>query len=122
MPFPRGWVRRSGLVTLREVRRLRAQPFLLRAQFRREFGAEVLGLEDLPDLDFGFFAGHRVWTALDPFDRLLFRFALPQPESGDQFLRFGKRAVDDRTLAVREFHARTLGARMQPLAREHHAR
>src|ERR1700675_3969593 len=47
------------------------------AEFRPECGAEVLSLEQLPNLDLGLLAGHGIGTALDPFDRLLQRRALP---------------------------------------------
>jgi hypothetical protein len=47
------------------------------AEFRPEFGAEVLRLEQLPNLDLGLLVGHGIGTALDPFDRLLQRSAFP---------------------------------------------
>src|SRR6266581_1441983 len=79
-------------------------------------------LENLPDLDLGFGSRHRIRAALDPFDRLLLRLHLPQPEAGDQLLRLGEWPVGHRALVSREFDARALRARMEPLTREHHAR
>src|SRR5439155_24907906 len=73
---------------------LAPQPVFLLAQFGRELGAEVRRLEHLADLDLGVLER----GALEPLDRLLLRLALPQPEAGDQFLRLGERAVDDRPL------------------------
>src|SRR3712207_1567510 len=73
---------------------LSAQALLGLAQLRRQVLAEVLGLEDLPDLDLRL-APHRVRAALDPLDRLLHGADLPQPEAGDQLLGLGEGAVDD---------------------------
>src|SRR3569832_2178656 len=78
----------------RELRCLRAQPLFLLAQFGRELGAEIGGIEHLANFDHRFLAGHRIGTALDPFDRLVLRLALPQPEARDQLLRLGERSVD----------------------------
>src|SRR6266487_1781155 len=72
---------------------LRAQALLLLLQLRGELGAEVLGLEDLADLDVAVLR-EGVGAALDPRDRLLLRLYLPEPEAGDQLLRLGERAVD----------------------------
>ena len=65
----------------------------LLAQLGCEILAEILRFEDLADLDLAVLA-MRVGAALDPFDRLLQRLALPEPEAGDQFLRLGERPVD----------------------------
>src|SRR5580658_6152295 len=46
-------------------------------EFRLGCGAEVFSLEHLPNLNLGLFAGHRIRTALDPFNRVLQRGALP---------------------------------------------
>src|ERR1700742_1219962 len=59
-------------------------------EFRRGCGAEILRLEYLSNLDFGLLAGHGIGTALDPFDRLLQRGALPKPEAGDQLFCLGE--------------------------------
>src|SRR5207247_2679008 len=93
--------------------RLPEQTLFLLAKFRRQRLAEVLGLEHLPDLDLRV-GWHRVGTALDPLDRLLLRFHLPQPEAGDELLRFGERSVDYRAFAAGEANPGTLAARLQP--------
>src|SRR6267154_3724743 len=99
---------------------LRAQALLLLPQLGRELGAEVLRLEHLADLDLGL-SSEGIGAALDPFDRLRLGFHLPQPETGDQLFRLGEGTVDHGALRAREPDARALGARMEPLAREHHA-
>src|SRR5438046_4627249 len=99
---------------------LRAQALLLLPQLGGELGAEVLRLEDLADLDLGILP-HRIGAALDPFDRLFLRLHLPDPEAGDQLLGLGEGPVDDGALGSREPDARALRARVQALAREHHA-
>src|SRR6266516_5299597 len=99
---------------------LRAQALLLLPQLGRELGAEVLRLEHLADLDLGILP-HRIGAALDPFDRLLLRLHLPDPEAGDQLLGLGEGPVDDGALRTREPDARALRARVQPFAREHHS-
>src|SRR5438552_7660572 len=99
---------------------LRAQALLLLPQLGRELGAEVLRLEHLANLDLGILP-HRIGAALDPFDRLLLRLHLPDPEAGDQLLGLGEGPVDDGALRTREPDARALRARVQPFAREHHA-
>src|SRR5690348_1601078 len=73
---------------------VRADALLALAHLRRQDLAEVLVLEDLPDLD-DRIALHRVRAALDPLDGLLQRADLPQPEAGDQLLGLRERAVHD---------------------------
>src|SRR3954471_3995474 len=102
------------------ARRLLAQARLLLAQLGGELLAEVLGLEDLADLDLRL-GLHRVGAALDPLDRLFERLDLDDPEARDELLRLGERAVDDAALVGAEAHARALRARVQALARQHHA-
>src|SRR5882762_8189796 len=99
---------------------LRAQALFLLSELGRELGAEVLRLEHLADLDFGL-SLEGIGTALDPFDRLRLGLHLPQPETGDQLFRLGEGPVDHGALRAREPDARALGARLEPLAREHHA-
>src|SRR6266851_6843535 len=83
----------------------------------RVAGSEVRRLEHLPDLDLGVLEG----GALEPFDRLLLRLHLPQPEPGDELLRLGKRPVDHGLLPFREPDAGALRARLQALTRQHYA-
>src|SRR6266498_3562767 len=98
--------------------RLRADALLLLPELRRERLAEVLRLEYLPDLDLGP-AVER--SALQPLDRLFLRLHLPQPEAGDELLRLGERPVDHGPLASVEPDPHAFRARLEPLAREHHA-
>src|SRR5256886_1266714 len=96
---------------------LGAQPLLLLAELRLERGTEVVRLEHLANLHFALLEGR----PLQPFDRLVQRFHLPQPETGDQLFRLGERPVDHRTLAAGEPEPWALGARLEPLAGEEHA-
>src|SRR4051794_39378160 len=74
---------------------LRPQPILLLPELGRERLAKVGGLEHLADLNRE--VGTRgVRAALDPFDRLLLRLHLPDPETGDQLLGLRERPVDHR--------------------------
>src|SRR3954471_14639080 len=111
----------AGTARLLVLARPRAQALLLLPELRSERLAEVVGLEDLADLDLGLRA-LGVGNALDPLDRLLLRLGLDQPEAGDQLLRLGERAVDHGALGARELDPRSLRARLEPLPREHHAR
>src|SRR5205807_7210512 len=79
-----------------------------------EFGR----LEDLAHLDFSSAVEGR---ALEPLDGLGLRLALPEPEPGDQLFRLGERPIDDRALLAFETNSRAVLARVQPLARQHHA-
>src|SRR5262245_16411079 len=105
---------------LGELFGLCAQAFLLLPQLGSQRGAEVVGLKDLADLDLGLLTGG-VGAALHPLDRCRLRLQLPDPEAGDQLLRFGERTVDHGPLRAREPNARAFRARLEPLAREHHA-
>src|SRR6185437_16909564 len=95
------------LVLFRELPR----PILLRAKLGRELGAEVLGLEDLAQLDLAFLAGKGARAALEPVHGFLSGLHLPDPEARDKLLRLGEGTVHHRALVVaRELHARALGA------------
>ena len=98
---------------LRVLGGLRPQPLLLLAQLGRELLAEIVGLEDLPDLDLGASVEGR---ALEPLQGLVHRLDLPDPEAGDQLLRLGEGPVDDRPLLAREADplALRLGASPSP--------
>src|SRR4030081_3542989 len=98
---------------------LRADAIFLLPELRRELRAEILRLEYLAELDLG---PAVEGGSLQPFDRLLSGLHLPDPEAGDQLLRFGEGTVDHRALLSFEPHARTLRARMKPIPREHDAR
>src|SRR5215813_9058033 len=98
------------------------EALFLRAELRRELLPEVLVLENLPDLELRVLAGHRIGAALGPLERLLHRLDLPDPEAGDELLRFGERPVDDGLLPAREAHALPLSARMEAFAGEHDSR
>src|SRR4051794_27014595 len=99
---------------LLQLRRLRPQALLLLAELRRELVAEVLGLEDLADLDVGALSLPRTRTRhpLHPLDRLFLRLDLDDPEAGDQLLGLGERAVGHGGLAVRELDACALRRRV----------
>jgi hypothetical protein len=101
---------------------LRPQLLLLLAQLGRQLLAEVVGLEDGPQLDDPVRAGRVARDPLRPFECLLDRLHLPDPVAGEQLLRLGERPVDHLLLGAREVDARALRARMQPVACEHHAR
>src|SRR5204862_299917 len=108
-PSPKAAAGRRAYSALRlQLGRLGAQALFLLAQFRRELGAEVLGLEHLANLDLGLAARHRVGAALDPLDRLFLRLHLPEPEAGDQFLRLGERADGDNAPIDRDAHPHAL--------------
>src|SRR5690606_33401468 len=71
--------------------------FLL-PQLRSELRTEILGFENLANLDLALQAGEGARCPLDPIDALFQGVHLEDPEPGDQFLGFGKRAVDDAAL------------------------
>src|SRR5262249_17303485 len=95
-----------------------AQPLVGLAQLRRELLAEVVGLEDLAQLDLDTAVERR---SLEPLDRLLARRALPDPVACDDLLGLGERTVDDGALAAVEADLCALGGRVQPLAGQHYA-
>src|SRR3979490_883672 len=109
--------RRDALLATR-VDGLAQLVFLLADLASRVAGSEVRRLEDLPDLDLGILAG----SALEPLDGLLLRLHLPEPEAGHQLLRLREGSVDHRLLAPGEPDPGALGARLEPLASEHHPR
>src|SRR6266511_2157314 len=94
-------------------------PLFLLPQLGRELGAEILGLEDLTDLDF---LPVFERNALRPFECFLLRLHLPNPKPGDELFGLRKGAVPHRALAARVRDARTLRARLEALAGEHDAR
>jgi len=59
---------------------LRPRMCFLLSEFRCERGSEIFGLEHLVNLDHTLFV-MGIGATLDPFDRLLFRFHLPEPET-----------------------------------------
>src|SRR5439155_16651532 len=61
----------------------------------RVAGGEILGLEHLAQLDLGPAVERR---PLEPFDRLVLRLHLPEPEAGDQLLRLAEGPVGDGAL------------------------
>src|SRR3989449_10148488 len=96
----------------------RSQSLLLLLELRLERIPEVVRLEHLANLYFTFLER----GPLQPLDGFVQRLHLPQPEARDQLLRLGEGPVDHRPLAPGEPDARALGARLQPLPSEHHAR
>ena len=90
---------------------LGAQALFFLFELRSEFGAAILGLECLTNLDLGFRC-MRIGAALYPFDSLFQRPHLPQPESGDKFLGLGEGSVDDGTLGSGKLNTFALRGRM----------
>src|SRR5713226_584365 len=90
---------------------LLAQALFLLSELRGEFGAKVLRLEDLANLNLGS-AVER--GAFEPLDRLVHRPDLPQPKARDQLFGFGEGAVDHGALGAREADALALRAGLQP--------
>src|SRR5437773_6381057 len=84
--------------------------------------AKIVQLEELAELNFAFLAlAAQVGDALGPLDRLFPRLHLDDPVSGDEFLRFGKGAVDHRALASGKLDAGARGAGLEPGQVEQHA-
>jgi len=82
----------------------------------RELFAEILGLEDLADLDLGLVTRMRARAFPCPRDGLVERGAFPDPEARDQVLGLREWAIHDRALVVlRKFDARAFRARMKPV-------
>src|SRR5262245_1833192 len=98
---------------------LLAQPLFLLSKLRREFLAEVLGLEDRSDFDFG---AAVKWRLLQPRHRVVDVLDLPQPVAGDELLRFGEGSVDHGPLRARKPYALCFRAWMKPFPRLHDAR
>src|SRR5437773_5989851 len=111
-------VQDSGVPRLLLRGHLRAEALLLFPELRSELRTEVFRLEHLANLHLSAAAE---WSAFEPLDRLRLRLHLPQPESGNQLLGLGERAVDHSTLCSIEAHPHALRARLEPRAREHHA-
>src|SRR5204863_7239910 len=100
------------------LRNLLTDALLLLPEFGCEFGAEVFGFEYRPEFDFDSSAK---WGTLYPLDRFVHGAHLPQPESGNQFLRLGERAVDDGALRAGKFDALAFRGRRQTFTGEHHS-
>src|SRR2546428_4413443 len=115
---PCGCVEEPRVVLRLQFLGLRAQTRLLLPELGGERRTEVLHLEHLANLDLALLEG----AAFNPFDRLGHRLHPPQPEAGDQLFRLRERPVDHGPLRSREPDAHALRARVEPLAREHHAR
>src|SRR5205809_3429581 len=110
--------RRSSLLLLDSpLGGLFTQPLLLGSELGRHVVAEVVRFEHLANLHLALLER----GALQPRNRFVLRLDLPQPEPCDQLLGLGERTVDHRALLAGEPDASTLGARVEPLAREHHA-
>src|SRR4029077_4970809 len=75
--------------------RLCAGSIVQLGNLRREGFAEVGGLEHRADLDLAR-ARHGVGATLYPLDGLGHVLDLPEPETGDELLRLGRGAIDDR--------------------------
>src|SRR4051812_30163894 len=94
------------------------EPFFLLTDLRGVGLAEVVGLEDLPNLDLGTPEG----GFLHPLENLLAGGHLQDPVARDQLLGLGERTVDDRRPPLRvEVDPCALRAGLQTLAGEHDA-
>src|SRR5438552_10125486 len=100
------------------ARHLLADALLLLAQLRREFRAEILGLEHLPDLDLRFRAGKRVGAALHPVDGFVQGLHLQHPEPREGIPGERERPLRHAALGAGELHARALRGRLKPFAGE----
>src|SRR3569832_234769 len=80
--------------------------------FFAHHGGEIPGFKHQPDLDLRF-ARHRVRAALHPLNGFFQRPHLPEPEAGNQFLGFGKGAVDHRAILAFKAHPRAFRRRMK---------
>src|SRR5690242_9188293 len=109
---------RMGLPPLLRLGCRGAQPFLLLLELGLERVTEVLHLEHLANLHFAI--AER--GPFQPFDGFVQRLHLPQPEPGDELLRLRERSVDHRPLAAGEPYPHALGALLEPLGGEQHAR
>src|SRR5687768_4566357 len=88
---------------------------------QRFAGSEVLELEELPNLDLAVLAADGgIGEAPGPFHRFFARLHLDEGVAGDELLRLGEGAVDDRALASGVLDAPALLARLQPRAVEQH--
>src|SRR4029079_1467177 len=94
---------------------LRSELLSLGAVFRMRFGAEILCLEQLSNLDLGLLPGHGIRTPLDPFNRLLQRVAFPYPEAGDQLSGLGERPIDHGSLLAVKLDPCSLRACLEPV-------
>src|SRR4051794_13378334 len=84
------------------LRDLLSQLLFVRSHFGRELRAKVFRLEHRTDLDLFALIERR---AFQPLHGFFHRTHLPQPESGDQFLRLRERPIDYAGLAgFRELH------------------
>src|SRR6202790_2573388 len=87
--------REPGMTRVLRLRALGAKTVLLLAQFGCQRLAKILGIEDLANFDLGAAVERR---ALHPFDGLVPRLHLNQPEPGNEIAGHGERAVADATL------------------------
>src|SRR5207244_3353860 len=81
-------------------RELGREAILSARESARELVGEFLRLEDLTDLDLG---SVLEGTALGPFDRLIERLHLPQPQADDELIFGAERTVGDGPPSAREY-------------------
>src|SRR5262245_9123591 len=94
--------------------RLAPEAFLPLLQLFGKSGGEIVGLEDLPKLDFHAAVERRF---LEPLNRSLLRWALPEPEAANQLLGFRERAIGNNAFLAVEFDASALLGRIKALDR-----
>src|SRR5271165_3343602 len=79
---------------------------------------EILHLEQFADLDGGG-AGHRVGAALDPVDRLVEVFYLPDPVARGEFADISERTFGHHAVLTRKCDPSALARRLEAAAVEH---
>src|SRR5580698_6663930 len=99
------------------IGQLRSQTLISFLNLGRTSIAEICYLVNRPYLNLDTAAKR---AALKPFDRLVHRLRLPQPEASDQFLSLSEGAVDYRRRGSGELNALASGTWLKSLSREHH--
>jgi hypothetical protein len=98
---------------------LRSQPRFSGPDFAAWIGfREVFRSEHLANLDIPFVVV-RIQAALEPFERLVHRFHVPQPEARDQLLRLGERPIGHRAQFAGEMNPLAFRAGIETFAGEH---
>src|SRR4029079_7439129 len=94
-----------------------AQSLVPLAQLGRHALAELVELEDGPDLDLGAAVERGL---LEPLHGFVDRLHLPDPVAGDQLLGLGERSIDDGALLAGEADALAALRRLQTLGGKEH--
>src|SRR5678815_4454182 len=113
------WRNSSRWLFLR--RNSHSKAIFLFPKFRIEFSPEIFSFKHRTNLDLRV-AWVRIRASFHPLDRFLHGSHLPQPEPGDEFLRFGEWTINYSALRAREIYTLRFRCRMQTFAGQHHAR